>query len=61
MFQVSGRPSVGIGISMRAGGNNLTFGEEVSAIAAQLQSDFPIGIDLVQVSDQPEARCSRRW
>ena len=54
MFQVNSRPSVGIGISMRASGNNLTFGDEIAAIAAQLQQDFPIGIDLVQVSDQPE-------
>jgi multidrug efflux pump subunit AcrB len=54
MFQVDSLPSVGIGISMRAGGNNLTFGDEIGAIAAQLQQDFPVGIDLVHVSDQPE-------
>ena len=54
MFQVAGRPAIGIGISMRAGGNNLTFGEDIAAIAAKLQQDFPIGIDLVHVSDQPE-------
>ncbi len=54
MFQVNGQPSIGVGISMRAGGNNLTFGDEIGAIAKQLQQDFPIGIDLVQVSDQPE-------
>ena len=54
MFQVGGRPSIGIGISMRAGGNNLIFGDEIAAIATQLQQDFPIGIDLVHVSDQPE-------
>ena len=54
MFEVDGKPAIGIGMSMRAGGNNLTFGEEIAAIAAELQQDFPIGIDLVQVSDQPE-------
>jgi multidrug efflux pump subunit AcrB len=54
MFQVNSLPSIGIGISMRAGGNNLSFGDEIGAIAAQLQQDFPIGIDLVHVSDQPE-------
>ena len=54
MFEVDGKPAIGIGMSMRAGGNNLTFGEEIDAIAAELQQDFPIGIDLVQVSDQPE-------
>lgn len=54
MFEVNGKQAVGIGISMRTGGNNLTFGAEIGAIAAKLQQEFPIGIDLVQVSDQPE-------
>ncbi|MCB1498689.1 MAG: efflux RND transporter permease subunit [Bauldia sp.] len=54
MFQVDGKPAIGIGISMRAGGNNLTFGKEIAAVAAELQQNYPIGIDLVQVSDQPE-------
>jgi multidrug efflux pump subunit AcrB len=54
MFEVGGKPAIGIGISMRAGGNNLTFGDEIGAIAARLQQQFPIGIDLVQVSDQPQ-------
>ncbi len=54
MFQVNGKPAVGIGISMRTGGNNLTFGKEIGGIAEKLRQQFPIGIDLVQVSDQPE-------
>ena len=54
MFEVNGKKAIGIGISMRAGGNNLTFGKEIGEVAAKLQQQFPIGIDLVQVSDQPE-------
>ncbi len=54
MFEVDGKKAIGIGISMRTGGNNLTFGKEISTVAAKLQQQFPIGIDLVQVSDQPE-------
>ena len=54
MYEVNGKKAIGIGISMRAGGNNLTFGKEIGAVAAKLQQQFPIGIDLVQVSDQPE-------
>ena len=27
MFRVNGKPAIGIGVSMRSGGNNLAFGE----------------------------------
>ncbi len=54
MFEVEGKKAIGIGISMVAGGNNLVFGEGISTAAAQLLQQFPIGIDLVQVSDQPK-------
>ena len=53
MFEVNGKQAIGIGVSMRAGGNNLTFGDGLAAMADELQQEFPIGIDLVQVSDQP--------
>ena len=54
MFEVNGKKAIGIGVSMRAGGNNLVFGEGLMAAAARLQQQFPIGIDLVLVSDQPQ-------
>ncbi|HMN85924.1 MAG TPA: efflux RND transporter permease subunit, partial [Bauldia sp.] len=54
MFEVNGKKAIGIGVSMRAGGNNLVFGEGLKAAAAKLQQDFPIGIELNLVSDQPE-------
>ena len=54
MFRVNGKQAIGVGISMKAGGNNLDFGRGLAAIAAELQQEFPIGIDLVLVSDQPQ-------
>ena len=54
MFEVDGKQAIGIGVSMRAGGNNLVFGDGLSAAAAKLRQEFPIGIDLAQVSDQPQ-------
>src|SRR5262249_30337375 len=54
MFQVNGQPAIGIGISMRPGGNVLRMGKELREIAARLQQQFPIGINVNQVSDQPK-------
>jgi multidrug efflux pump subunit AcrB len=53
MFRVNGKPAIGIGVSMRSGGNNLAFGEALHDAAAKLQQQFPIGVDLALVSDQP--------
>jgi multidrug efflux pump subunit AcrB len=53
MFRVNGKPAIGIGISMRPGGNVLKFGEGLRTAGAELQQRFPIGIDLALVSDQP--------
>jgi Cation/multidrug efflux pump len=54
MFRVNGKPAIGIGISMRSGGNILRMGEELRKIAAGLRQRFPIGIDVDLVSDQPK-------
>src|SRR5262249_25990327 len=54
MFRVNGHPAIGLGISMRAGGNILRMGEDLKKIAAGLEQRFPIGINVSQVSDQPE-------
>jgi len=52
MFRVNGKPAIGIGISMRTGGDNLAFGENLTKVAGQLRDRFPIGIELQQVADQ---------
>lgn len=54
MFRVNGKQAIGVGVSMKAGGDNLAFGRGLADIAAQLQQQFPIGIDVVLVSDQPQ-------
>ncbi len=54
MFRVNGKPAIGIGVNMRDGGNNLTFGEGLHEAAAHLMKRFPVGIELNLVSDQPE-------
>ena len=54
MFRVNGKPAIGIGVSMRSGGNNLAFGDELRAASARLEQTFPVGVDLVLVSDQPQ-------
>ena len=54
MFRVNGKPAIGIGVNMRDGGNNLTFGEGLRHAAESLVERLPIGIELNLVSDQPE-------
>ena len=54
MFRVNGKPAIGIGVNMRDGGNNLTFGEGLHEAAEHLTQRFPVGIELNLVSDQPE-------
>ena len=54
MFRVNGKPAIGIGVNMRSGGNNLTFGEGLHAAADRLLQRLPVGVELKLVSDQPE-------
>ena len=54
MFRVNGKPAIGIGVNMRVGGNNLTFGEGLHQAAERLMQRLPVGIELKLVSDQPE-------
>jgi multidrug efflux pump subunit AcrB len=54
MFRVNGKQAIGLGVSMKSGGDNLAFGQGLAVIAAQLEQEFPIGINVVLVSDQPQ-------
>ena len=49
-----GKPSIGIAVSMENGGNILKLGENLDKITAQIQSELPLGLELNQVSNQPE-------
>ncbi len=53
VFQYDGRNAIGLALSMRAGGNNLAFGEAVKRKMAEIVHDLPIGIEPHLVSDQP--------
>jgi len=54
LFRVNAKPAVGIGISMKPGGNVLQMGKDLHRIAEGLRQRFPIGIDVDLVSDQPQ-------
>jgi multidrug efflux pump len=50
----NGKPAVGIGISMEKGGNILTLGKDLYATLAEIKKDLPLGLEINQVSNQPE-------
>lgn len=50
----NGKPAIGIAITMNDGGNILQLGENLDETIAKIQSDLPLGLEIHQVSDQPE-------
>jgi len=50
----NGQPAVGIALSMTPGGNILTLGENLHGALTQAQYDMPAGLEIHQVSDQPQ-------
>ncbi|MBN8955215.1 MAG: efflux RND transporter permease subunit [Rhizobiales bacterium] len=54
MFRVNGVPAIGIGISMRAGGDVLALGRNTEAAMHEITRDLPIGIEPHLVAEQPE-------
>jgi len=53
IFHFNGEKAIGLALSMRAGGNNLKFGEAVQQKMKLLVHDLPIGIEPHLVSYQP--------
>jgi multidrug efflux pump len=53
LFRVNGHPAIGLGISMRDGGDILTLGTKIRQAMAQITADLPIGIEPSLVADQP--------
>ena len=49
----NGKPALGLAISMRSGGDVLKLGKALTAAVARLQRQFPVGVKLDTVSDQP--------
>lgn len=50
----NGKPAVGVAISMKTGGDNLALGENLEKEIETLKEDFPVGLDVSLVANQPE-------
>lgn len=53
LFYFNGKPAVGIAVSMRPGGNNLTLGENLTREIERFRADLPAGLSVGLVADQP--------
>jgi multidrug efflux pump subunit AcrB len=54
MFRINGQPAIGIGISMRAGGDVLALGQNIEQAMSEIRVDLPIGIEPHLAADQPK-------
>jgi len=50
----NGQPAIGIALSMDKGGNILTLGADLERTISQIKQDLPLGLEINQVSNQPE-------
>ncbi len=50
----NGEPAIGIAVSMEDGGNILTLGKALRSMMGEIQEDLPLGLEIHQVSDQPQ-------
>ena len=50
----NGQPAIGIAVSMENGGNILQLGEDLKKQIQAVSQEVPVGIELHQVSDQPQ-------
>jgi multidrug efflux pump subunit AcrB len=55
MVRHNGKPVIALGVSMAKGGDIIRLGNNLRAAAAAAKADLPVGIELEQVQDQPEA------
>lgn len=53
-FRYGGQDAIGLAISMNKGGDILKMGEQLSERIKSLSANLPVGIDVHQVSNQPE-------
>ncbi|WP_028311287.1 efflux RND transporter permease subunit [Derxia gummosa] len=52
-MRVNGKQVIGLGISMRKGGDIVQLGKSLAALEQRVTAALPVGIELVQVQDQP--------
>ena len=50
----NGQPAIGIALSMESGGNILKLGDTLHSLLGKIRQDLPAGMEMAQVSDQPE-------
>ncbi len=50
-----GKPALGIGVSMRAGGDIIKLGKSLDSTLAHIEDRLPVGMVLNRVNDQPRA------
>lgn len=50
----NGKEAIGIAVSMEEGGNNLVLGEDLRKTIDQIKEQLPLGIEIHQVSNQPQ-------
>lgn len=50
----NGQEAIGIAVSMESGGNVLKLGENLKQALSSMQGELPLGLDISQVSDQPQ-------
>jgi multidrug efflux pump len=53
-MRFQGKEAIGIAVSMRKGGDVIRLGHEMSETVARLQREFPVGVSIAAVSDQPK-------
>lgn len=53
LFRFNGEPAIGLAISMKAGANLLEFGDALEGTMRKISAEFPAGIGIHKVSDQP--------
>jgi multidrug efflux pump len=54
-MRCEGKPCLGLAIAMQEGGNIIELGKRVEAFIAQVQAEYPVGIEFDFVQSQPNA------
>ncbi|WP_423197308.1 MULTISPECIES: efflux RND transporter permease subunit [unclassified Cupriavidus] len=54
-MRFNGKDVIGLGISMEKGGDIIALGKELRRVMSGLRGQLPVGIEIDQVQDQPEA------
>lgn len=54
MFRINGKDSIGLALSMRAGGDILALEKNLDKAFEEIKADLPVGIDTFLVANQPK-------